>query len=627
MSLGVNPSDLDLLRRYADSRDAEAFAELTSRYARMVYSVALRVTGRPHDAEDIAQACFLELARRSGEVRTSVGGWLHSLATSRATNAVRDRSTRARHERQAAEANAEESFEPGWSELAPLIDSSIASLHEEVRLPLVLHYLHGQSQQEIARTLRISQPTVSRRLGAGVEQLRAALRARGVVGNTMTVASVASILEAVSESAAATVIPGSLNASLGKLALSGIGPGAAPLMKTPVGLSSLIKWVIASAVASAALAMGAYLLFRWSDVSPLERRIRSSESPAVVTRSSDGQLQVRGVSPLQWGATQSGNTTVLGALAVAMRSAGSEVDYTQLMGDSGVAFRTRWMNLESATFPDPFRAVRLVANRDLPMIERSTGWRLALVTEFTPGRKDLTQFTSAVVESIRAGKSVVAEDTHESAAGLIFAADADGGRLTMHEYGGGASGRVVRPQDLGGGLLFLCERRPALSRRDAVIAALQRAMEDWNRPVELSPAAAFQYGDNAWEAWIEQVRTSASMPTALQQRFQHVSWWSFDVVCDARFHAAAYLRRHADLFPGPARHAMLAAAEQYERLEKEGLVDPAYRQPDGPWSPTTLARWRARNPAGAHTLGRVRAIDATAMRRIAEALRTMNGER
>lgn len=82
-------NDVALLEQYAQTRDAEAFAELVRRYAGAVYGTCLRTTGDPYDTEDVAQECFMELARRAGSVTSSVGGWLHTLATCRSKNAIR----------------------------------------------------------------------------------------------------------------------------------------------------------------------------------------------------------------------------------------------------------------------------------------------------------------------------------------------------------------------------------------------------------------------------------------------------------------------------------------------------------------------------------------------------------
>jgi len=77
-------SDDSLLQRYAQTRDADAFAELTRRYAGLVYGACLRVTGNHADAEDVAQECFLELAQKASAITVSLPGWLHMLAQRRA---------------------------------------------------------------------------------------------------------------------------------------------------------------------------------------------------------------------------------------------------------------------------------------------------------------------------------------------------------------------------------------------------------------------------------------------------------------------------------------------------------------------------------------------------------------
>jgi DNA-directed RNA polymerase specialized sigma24 family protein len=95
-------SDGVLLQRYAAKRDADAFADLVRRYAGHVYGASLRVTGNPHDAEDVTQECFMSLARNAGSIRSSLAGWLHSAATSRGANVRRGTGRRQTREAQAA---------------------------------------------------------------------------------------------------------------------------------------------------------------------------------------------------------------------------------------------------------------------------------------------------------------------------------------------------------------------------------------------------------------------------------------------------------------------------------------------------------------------------------------------
>jgi DNA-directed RNA polymerase specialized sigma24 family protein len=55
--------DWELLARYRNSDDQEAFAELVRRYVDMVWSVGFRKTGDRDLAQDIAQVVFSDLAR------------------------------------------------------------------------------------------------------------------------------------------------------------------------------------------------------------------------------------------------------------------------------------------------------------------------------------------------------------------------------------------------------------------------------------------------------------------------------------------------------------------------------------------------------------------------------------
>ena len=72
-------TDVALLELWIAARDGEAFNELVSRYAGLVHGACRRVLGNAHDAQDVAQDCFLKLARLSSppiEPRQSLAGWL-----------------------------------------------------------------------------------------------------------------------------------------------------------------------------------------------------------------------------------------------------------------------------------------------------------------------------------------------------------------------------------------------------------------------------------------------------------------------------------------------------------------------------------------------------------------------
>lgn len=230
-------TDLALLHEYTRTQDANAFAELVRRHAGMVYGVCLRITKSRHDAEDVAQACFLELARRGGTIVASVSGWLHATATCRALDAIRNAATRRRHE-QRAWIRADSGAEPKWQAISPHVDQALEELPEELRFPLLLHYLEGRRQADIASELGVNQSTVSRRIEKGLAQLRGKLKRAGA-------AAPVAALGALLDDNAACAAPATLNAELGKMAMAGIGPSVASLgvLATILALSLVVVCV------------------------------------------------------------------------------------------------------------------------------------------------------------------------------------------------------------------------------------------------------------------------------------------------------------------------------------------------------------------------------------------------
>jgi RNA polymerase sigma-70 factor (ECF subfamily) len=74
--------------------DEAAMASLFDRYAKLVYSVALRVLRDPAAAEDVLQEIFMQIWRRPesfSATRGSLGGWLAVVARNRSIDFLRRR--------------------------------------------------------------------------------------------------------------------------------------------------------------------------------------------------------------------------------------------------------------------------------------------------------------------------------------------------------------------------------------------------------------------------------------------------------------------------------------------------------------------------------------------------------
>ena len=233
-----------LLRRFTRMGDAEAFAEIVRRHAGLVYGAALRILADVDRASDVAQETFLQLTRDAATVTDSLPGWLHQVATHKAIDRMRrDASRRHREMRYAAERPCETT---AWRDISPCVDEELNELDPELRDILIQHFLQGHTTREIAGVRGVSQATISRRLEAGVEQLRAGLRRRGII-------VAIGVLSALLGENALKAAPPILLTELGKMALVG-GSAAistAGAVGTTSGLHAAAAGVLAAVKANA----------------------------------------------------------------------------------------------------------------------------------------------------------------------------------------------------------------------------------------------------------------------------------------------------------------------------------------------------------------------------------------
>lgn len=177
-------SDRELLRRYADDDDQEAFTILVRRYSRLVLSVCRQCLVSGADAEDVCQATFLVLARKAKNARWqhSIANWLYTTARNLSRNVRTAARRRASHEKQAVALEAIPSIETMTArELLDALGEEIEKLPVIYREPLVLNFFEEMSREEIAVRMGIPVGTVKTRLERGKKRLGDALAKRGVV--------------------------------------------------------------------------------------------------------------------------------------------------------------------------------------------------------------------------------------------------------------------------------------------------------------------------------------------------------------------------------------------------------------------------------------------------------------
>jgi RNA polymerase sigma factor (sigma-70 family) len=255
-------SDDDLLARVVYQDDEAAFAVLVARYCGLVLGVCRRVLHNEHDAEDAFQATFLVLARRAARIhhRGALAGWLYAVAYRTALRA----NQRRRQRRQEPLGDDLAALDDVLQEInrryeQQLLDEELNRLPSHYRDPLVLRYLLGKSNRQIAMELGVTTGVVEGRLKRGKDSLRLRLAKRGLVLSTALAAF------GIPHHASAAAIHGPLVAATADAATAfrcglepegSLSPNAIQFAEKELAMSSSGSVTITSGVAVAILLSG-----------------------------------------------------------------------------------------------------------------------------------------------------------------------------------------------------------------------------------------------------------------------------------------------------------------------------------------------------------------------------------
>jgi RNA polymerase sigma-70 factor (ECF subfamily) len=169
--------------------DERAFSLLYDRYSAILFGLLLRILHSRAEAEDVLQEVFLQVWQQARSFDPSRGRpftWMVTLARSRAIDRLRASASRARAaQRSTEEATTTATVQEEASdetviraERAEVVRDALAELPEEQRQVLLLAYLEGMSQSEIAAARGQPLGTVKTRTRAGLKKLSELLRAR-----------------------------------------------------------------------------------------------------------------------------------------------------------------------------------------------------------------------------------------------------------------------------------------------------------------------------------------------------------------------------------------------------------------------------------------------------------------
>jgi RNA polymerase sigma factor (sigma-70 family) len=295
--------DNALLREYVERGSEAAFATLVSRHVNKVYSVGLRYTGNAHQAEEIAQAVFVILAKKSRHLGKHVilEGWLHHAARLTALAFVRSESRRVRREQEAYMQSTLNASEPDiWPQIAPVLDTAIAGLNETDRHAVVLRFMYGKSMKEVGTALGGSEGAARLRLHRATERLRQFFHKHGIVSTTEIIAGSIS-------ANAVQMAPIGLAKTATALALAQSSAASSSTLTLIKGALKIMAWT----KAKTAIMTGAVVLFAAGTTPIIVKEVRShalspsSPNPRTTTATGSVKGQLFGLAQL----VDAGNTT------------------------------------------------------------------------------------------------------------------------------------------------------------------------------------------------------------------------------------------------------------------------------------------------------------------------------
>jgi RNA polymerase sigma factor (sigma-70 family) len=169
-------TDIELLNQHRNGSDS-AFADIIRRHLTWVYGLARRRLGDAHLAEDVAQAVFVLLHRKSPQfvADRAMTSWLYKTACYASDSAAR--AQRRHHNREIKVAmehpEATQPAEtPEWQELAPMLDQLIGRLSRADREAILLRYYRDLSFAEVAEQIGVTPDAARKRVERAIEKLR-----------------------------------------------------------------------------------------------------------------------------------------------------------------------------------------------------------------------------------------------------------------------------------------------------------------------------------------------------------------------------------------------------------------------------------------------------------------------
>ena len=278
------------------------------------------------------------------------------------------------------------------------------------------------------------------------------------------------------------------------------------------------------------------------------------------------RVWIDGVPSLHWGIGK--DITFFGSLEAALHATDRPYKYSDLMGWSGFAFRTRRFEGDNGQLGSTSDGIG-ECPEIFSAIEKSTGWSIkngigGRITNYTE-QLNMETLVPEIVCAVDAGMPVLAYPPHWNMA-VIYGYENIGERILLRDYFKGNEEYVLKASELVPFLLFLEDKGNSSTRKDALLNALKIAVHNWKRdPLYTSyNMGYYHYGVTGFQKWEEHIRKQiAGTDVKGGIGFAHSSLMAF--LLDARASAVVFLRENCKLLNNDGKENLEHAAKLYEQ--------------------------------------------------------------
>ena len=313
----------------------------------------------------------------------------------------------------------------------------------------------------------------------------------------------------------------------------------------------------------------------WPAASQLEKDVVARETERARSSGTDGanithenmDLAVAGVPLLQW--KERKDCTFVGALEAALAGTACAYSYTDLMGYSGLAFRTRWFHNPTGA-ATKWGAMRWhpvsphgEGPEEIAALSRATGWQFR-VEECPQDASAVRRQHLATDATISLHRGLPVVVGHNTDLAVAYGYNIHAANLFLRDYQQATQKDFRIPgtdPSLQTPFVFLETHVKALAPREALLEAARIAVRNGTR----ARVDGFTFGLPALSAWQEDLAGYEAYSPQERELLFLANWWSLMHLYDARQAAAEFLQANADLLAGPQREALLRAQALYRQ--------------------------------------------------------------